>query len=63
MSEAVKEERREAYEPAARKMEIDENYGDDDDDNKKPKSERNSPRGAAPTNGVAQAAPVTEVKS
>ncbi|TKA68580.1 hypothetical protein B0A49_11471 [Cryomyces minteri] len=47
-----KEERREQYEPAARKMDVDEDYDDSGDDDKrsaaKSKSEKNSPRG---TNG------------
>lgn len=39
------------YEPAARKMDVDENYDDSGDDKSatKQESQRNSPRSAAPT--------------
>jgi glucose repression mediator protein len=52
MSEPVPEERiREPqHEPAARKMEVDENYDDDEDDKRPPppmtKTERDSPKSA-----------------
>jgi general transcriptional corepressor CYC8 len=55
LSEPVKEERREPgppqIEPASRKMEVDENYDDDGEDEKRPvsKSERESPRSANAT--------------
>jgi hypothetical protein len=56
MSETPKQERPERpehHEPAARHMDVDENYDDEGDDAKPtaPKSERSSPRNA-PTNGV-----------
>jgi hypothetical protein len=65
MSETPKQERPEHHEPAARHMDVDENYDDEGDDVKPsaPKSERSSPRNA-PTNGVpAHAATPAEQKS
>ncbi|KAK8200395.1 hypothetical protein IWZ00DRAFT_43937 [Phyllosticta capitalensis] len=58
----IKEERKEQHEPAARKMEVDEDYDDSGDDEKArahphagpPRSERNSPRSASVVNGVQQ---------
>ncbi|KAF2433081.1 TPR-like protein [Tothia fuscella] len=50
MSEAVKEERP-REEPAARRMEVDEDYDDDGDDDKRPQAkleQRESPKSAAP---------------
>jgi glucose repression mediator protein len=60
VSETPKQEH---LEPAARHMDVDENYDDEGDDAKPtvPKSERGSPRNA-PTNGV-HAAPSAEPKS
>lgn len=51
-SAAVKEERKDpnlAHEPAARKMDVDENYDDDGEDEKRVGATKGSPRGA--TNG------------
>jgi len=64
MSETPKQERPEHVEPAARHMEVDENYDDEADDTKPSvsKSERGSPRNA-PTNGVPHAATPVEQKS
>jgi hypothetical protein len=61
MSETPKQEH---HEPAARHMEVDENYDDDADDAKAngPKSDRGSPRNA-PTNGASHAPTPVEQKS
>lgn len=64
VSETPKQERTEHHEPAARHMEVDENY-DDDGEEAKPsaaKSERSSPRNA-PTNGAPHAPTPVESKS
>jgi hypothetical protein len=56
MAETPKQERPEHHEPAARHMDVDENYDDEGDETKPavPKSERSSPRTGS-TNGVAHA--------
>lgn len=64
MSETPKQERPEHHEPAARHVEVDENY-DDEVEEAKPsaaKSERGSPRNA-PTNGVPHVPTPVEQKS
>ena len=63
MAETPKQERPEHHEPAARHMDVDENY--DDEDESKPlgaKSERNSPRNA-PSNGIPHASTPAEQKA
>jgi glucose repression mediator protein len=64
MSETPKQERPEQHEPAARHMDVDENYDDDGEDTKMtaPTSERGSPRNA-PTNGTTHAPTPVEQKS
>ncbi|KAF2114678.1 hypothetical protein BDV96DRAFT_577222 [Lophiotrema nucula] len=64
MSETPKQERPEHHEPAARHMDVDENYDDEGEDTKPnvPKSERGSPRNGA-TNGVPHAPIPVEAKS
>lgn len=64
MSETPKQERPEHLEPAARHMDVDENYDDEGEEAKPnvPKSERGSPRNA-PTNGVPHTATPVEQKS
>ncbi|KAI8934545.1 hypothetical protein NX059_008243 [Plenodomus lindquistii] len=63
MSETPKQERPEHHEPAARHVDVDENYDDEGDDTKpNPKSERGSPRNA-PSNGVPHAPTPVEQKS
>jgi hypothetical protein len=64
MAETPKQERPEHHEPAARHMDMDENYDDDGEDSKPnvPKSERESPRDA-PTNGIPHAPTPVEQKS
>ena len=64
MSETPKQERPEHHEPAARHMDVDENYDDEGEDSKLnvTKSERSSPRNA-PTNGVSHAPAPVEQKS
>lgn len=64
MSETPKQERPEHHEPAARHMEVDENYDDEGDDAKPTvsKSERGSPRNA-PTNGMSHAPTPVEQKN
>lgn len=65
--EQPKEERKEQHEPAARKMEVDEDYDDSGDDEKRvqqpPRSERNSPRSASATNGVNHTPAPVETKT
>ncbi|KAF2741086.1 TPR repeat-containing protein [Polyplosphaeria fusca] len=64
MSETPKQERSEHHEPAARHMDVDENYDDEGEDTKPtvPKSERGSPRNAS-SNGVPHAPTPVEAKS
>jgi len=64
MSETPKQERPEHHEPAARHMDVDENYDDEVEETKPniPKSERGSPRNV-PTNGVSHAPTPVESKS
>ncbi|KAF1851862.1 TPR-like protein [Cucurbitaria berberidis CBS 394.84] len=64
MSETPKQDRPEHHEPAARHMDVDENYDDDGEDVKPnaSKSDRGSPRNA-PTNGVPHAPTPVEQKS
>ncbi|KAF2636423.1 TPR-like protein [Massarina eburnea CBS 473.64] len=63
MSETPKQERVEHHEPAARQMEVDENYDDEVEESKAiPKSERSSPRNAA-ANGLSHAPTPVEQKS
>lgn len=64
MSETPKQERPEHHEPAARHMEVDENYDDEGEETKPnvPKSERGSPRNP-PTNGLSHAPTPVEQKS
>ncbi len=64
MSETPKQERPEHHEPAARHMDVDENYDDEGEEQKPnaPKSERSSPRNA-PTNGLPHALATVEQKS
>ena len=61
MTETPKQEH---HEPAARHMDVDENYDDEGEDSKAnvAKSERSSPRNA-PTNGVPHALTPVEQKS
>jgi glucose repression mediator protein len=63
MSETPKQERPEHHEPAARHMDVDENYDDEGDDAKPAasKSDRGSPRNA-PSNGVPHAPTAVEQK-
>ncbi|KAL5409832.1 hypothetical protein PMIN04_010874 [Paraphaeosphaeria minitans] len=63
MSETPKHERPEHHEPAARHVEVDENYDDDGEESKPAaaKSERSSPRGAS-TNGASHAPTPVESK-
>jgi glucose repression mediator protein len=63
MSETPKQERPEHHEPAARHVEVDENYDDDGEESKPAaaKSERGSPRGAS-TNGASHASTSVEPK-
>jgi glucose repression mediator protein len=65
MSETPKQERPEQHEPAARQMEVDENYDDEPEDTKAnaPTSERGSPRNTAATNGASQLPTPVEQKS
>ncbi|KAH3945914.1 hypothetical protein HBH98_110840 [Parastagonospora nodorum] len=65
MSETPKQERPEQHEPAARHMDVDENYDDEGEDTKAPAptSERGSPRAAAATNGTSHAPTPVEQKS
>lgn len=65
MSETPKQERPEHHEPAARQMEVDENYDDEGEDTKPnvPKSERGSPRSNTATNGLPHASTPVEQKS
>jgi hypothetical protein len=58
MSETPKQERTEHHEPAARHMDVDEDYDDEGDDAKP-----NAPKTDAPTNGVAHAPTPAEQKS
>ncbi|KAF2470576.1 TPR-like protein [Lindgomyces ingoldianus] len=64
VSEAPKQERPEHHEPAARHMDVDENYDDEGEETKPnmPKSERESPRNP-PTNGLSHAPTPVEQKS
>ncbi|KAF2190842.1 TPR-like protein [Zopfia rhizophila CBS 207.26] len=63
MSETPKQERPEHHEPAARHMDVDENYDDEGEDVKQIlKSERESPRNP-PTNGISHAPTPVEQKS
>lgn len=64
MSETPKQERPEHHEPAARHMDVDENYDDEGEESKAngPKSERESPRNPA-TNGLSHAPTPVEQKS
>lgn len=64
MSETPKQERLEHHEPAARHMDVDENYDDEGDETKPAasKSERSSPRGAS-TNGASHAPTPAEPKA
>jgi glucose repression mediator protein len=64
MTETPKQERVEHHEPAARQMDVDENYDDEGDDVKPsvPKSERSSPRNTA-TNGLSHAPTPVEQQS
>ncbi|KAF2273368.1 TPR-like protein [Westerdykella ornata] len=66
LAEPAKQERAEHHEPAARHMDVDENY-DDEPEEAKPtvaKSERGSPRNAAAAgNGISHGAPPAEQKS
>ncbi|KAF2017084.1 TPR-like protein [Aaosphaeria arxii CBS 175.79] len=64
MTETPKQERPEHHEPAARRVDVDENYDDEGEESKPnaPKSERSSPRNA-PTNGVPHAPTPVEQKS
>jgi len=64
MAETPKQERAEHHEPAARHVDVDENYDDEGDDAKptSSKSERGSPRNA-PSNSVPHAPPSVEQKS
>lgn len=64
MSETPKQERTEQHEPAARQMDVDENYDDDGEDVKMTTStsERGSPRNA-PVNGTSHAPTPVEQKS
>ena len=53
-SEPLKEDRRELHEPPARKMEVDEDYDDSGEDEKRNavhKSEKSSPRGPPTMSG------------
>jgi glucose repression mediator protein len=63
MSETSKPERPEHHEPAARHMDVDENYDDEGDDAKPAasKSDRGSPRNV-PINGAAHAPTPVEQK-
>ncbi|KAJ9664898.1 glucose repression mediator protein [Coniosporium apollinis] len=64
ISEAPKEERREPHEPAVRKMDVDEDYDDDGEDEKRNgmiRSGRNSPRGSA--NGMHHGASSVDQKA
>jgi len=65
MSETPKQERPEQHEPAARHMDVDENYDDEGEDSKAPAptSERGSPRVAAATNGTSHVPTPVEQKS
>jgi len=61
MSEPPKQERPDHHEPAARQMEVDEDYSDGGEDEKRnapAKPERESPRAA--TNGVSHAPAAVE---
>ncbi|KAF2839640.1 TPR-like protein [Patellaria atrata CBS 101060] len=61
--EPPKEERREQHEPAARKVDVDEDYDDSGEDEKRngpSRSEKNSPRSA--TNGIVHGPQVAEQK-
>jgi glucose repression mediator protein len=64
VSETPKQERPEHHEPAARQMEVDEDYDDEGEDSKPnaPKSDRGSPR-TAPVNGVSHGPTPVEQKS
>jgi hypothetical protein len=65
MSETPKQERPEHHEPAARQMDVDEDYSDGAEDEKRNgplKSERESPR-TVPTNGLSHAPTPVEQKS
>jgi hypothetical protein len=64
MTETPKQERPEHHEPAARRMEVDENYDDEGEDTKPtvPKSERGSPRNA-PNGGMTHPPAPGEQKS
>jgi glucose repression mediator protein len=64
MSEPPKQERPEHHEPAARQMDVDENYDDEGEDTKPnaPKSDRGSPR-MVPTNGASHAPTPVEQQS
>ncbi|KAJ4297480.1 glucose repression mediator protein [Kalmusia sp. IMI 367209] len=64
MSETPKQERTEHHEPAARHMEVDENYDDEGEDSKPSvaKSERSSPRNTS-VNGASHAPTPVETKS
>jgi glucose repression mediator protein len=64
MTETPKQERPDHHEPAARHMDVDENYDDEGEDVKPSvsKSERGSPRNP-PTNGISHAPPSAEQKS
>lgn len=63
MSETPKQERPEHHEPAARHMDVDENYDDEGEDTKPPvpKTERESPRNPPP-NGLSHAPTPAEQK-
>lgn len=65
MSETPKQERPEHHEPASRQIDVDEDYSDGAEDEKRNgplKSERESPR-TVPTNGLSHAPPPVEQKS
>jgi hypothetical protein len=64
MSETPKQERPEHHEPAARHMDVDENYDDEGEEPKPaaPKSERGSPRNPS-VNGTSHAPTPVEQKS
>ena len=59
MAEVARDERREPYEPAARKMEVDEDYDDEGEDEKRIAASvgRSSPPRATMMNGPAKTEP------